>query len=243
MLFAIVDTTTLTIVSFYTDVNPYGGPWGSNSAGFVSLQVPNGADPNGLLASLDGNGNPQITFDQPTLDAWQRQQNQAALDSYTTTREAQANADIQTALAVATGQNDDYTTHLAIVAYAQDVAMFPNIWSQTLTGDVLSNSDLVQNIPSTASLVVGMGVSGGGIPLGTTIAQIQTSTRIQLSTPSNLTATQETLIFSPLPSALNTLAVYRPLYVQIQAIRAQRDADIANFVPPYPDVVPEYPME
>jgi len=237
MVYKIIQVSTQAIVATYTDINPYGGDWScSANPDFIALQVPDGADPNGLIVQ-----DSQLIFDQPTLDAWQRAQNKAALDAYTSSRESQAELDIQTALQVATGQNDDYTTHLAIVAYATDVALFTNEWSQTLNGDVLSNSDLVQNLSSTATLTVGMAASGGGLPLGTTVAEVQTSTRVKLSAKSTLTANQEPVTFSPLPSALNILALYRPIYAQIQAIRSQRDLDIANFIPPYPSVNPVYP--
>lgn len=239
--YKIVKKSDLSIVASYDDVNPYGGTLGGSDGTFVSLAVPDGVDQNGVVVHDDGSGNLSLIFDQPTLDAWQRRQNKSALDTYTLTRSAQAETDIQAALQAGTGEVADYTTHLMIALTAKDVLDFPSAWTQTIQGDLQNGSRTISNLSSTDVLEVGSAVTGNNVAPGTTLSQIFDEHSVQMSNAATGDGSAENISFDPSPVAQITLAAYRPVFFQVQAIRNIRDRDIAMFVPPYPSISPLYP--
>lgn len=238
--YKIVRVSDLAIVASYDDMNPFGGALSGSDGTMVSVAVPNGINPNGVLAQLDG-GMIVLVFDQSTLNSWKRQQNQAALASYTSLRSSQCDNTINADLASATGMDADNTTHLMITAYAHDVLAFPNAWLQTLLGDTHNGSVTIINLPNTVTIQKGDLVTGPNIPSSTYVTDILTSTSIRISNPATADATSQNISFDPTPVAQALLATYRPVFVQIKNERDQRDTDIANFSPPYSDVSPLYP--
>ena len=64
-----------------------------------------------------------------------------------------------------------------------------------LNGNTTNNSASITNIPSTATLSVGMVVNGNGIPGNTTITAINSTTAITISNPATATATAVSLEF------------------------------------------------
>lgn len=69
---------------------------------------------------------------------------------------------------------------------------------ETTTGDVTSASPVIENIPDTSILYVGMGISGTGIPAETSILSIDSSSQITLSKDATATNTGVTLHFGVL---------------------------------------------
>lgn len=240
--FKVVRLSDNAIVGAFSDSSPYNGPLNILDAGlYVTMTVPNGVDPNGVVVQLDGQGNRSLIFDQTFLDTWQRQQNKLALDAYTAQRTMQGETDIAAALQAGTGQVADDTTHLMIISVSQDIVMNPDAWIQSLTGNVQTGSVNVTNLPRTSTIEVGSAISGPNIPAGTAVSQILTDTSLQMSNPATGDGSGQTMNFDPTPVAMADLAAYRPIFFQIQTIRNQRDLDISRFVPPYPGVSPLYP--
>ena len=68
----------------------------------------------------------------------------------------------------------------------------------SLTGGATNDTSPNVTVASTAGLVVGMVVSGPGIPAGTTIASIASGTSLVLSAPATATLTAQTYAASPL---------------------------------------------
>jgi hypothetical protein len=65
--------------------------------------------------------------------------------------------------------------------------------SSTITGNTTSGSAAVSSVSSVAALSVGMGVQGSGIPVGTTIASIDSSTSFTMSANATTTTTPMTI--------------------------------------------------
>lgn len=93
-------------------------------------------------------------------------------------------------------------TTIASITNATTIVMSGPALGAVQTGDIASGSDAVTGLQDTVSLVVGMKVTGTGIPLGTTIDSITNTTSIVLSANATATATAENLSFMPAVSAL-----------------------------------------
>lgn len=80
-----------------------------------------------------------------------------------------------------------------------------NISTISLTGDTTSASNSITNISTTANLLVGMAVSGSGIPANTLIASIAGPTSITISNNATATATGVSLTFQGKQVLISTL--------------------------------------
>lgn len=121
-------------------------------------------------------------------------------------------------------QNDNVWGIIDSVTLSSGVAIVKNPganwlknFSSAITGDLTASSTSVINISSTENLVIGQSVSGTGIPDGTTISFIDTSTSLTLSneaTATNtsvaitVTATGEAKILKAIPVELEFTAQF-----------------------------------
>lgn len=90
------------------------------------------------------------------------------------------------------------------IRFVQDATGGRNVWLSSsykgianqilFLGDRTSGSAVVVNVPSTALLRAGMGVSGTGVPIGTVIQSVDSSTQITLSAAVTATATGATFV-------------------------------------------------
>jgi hypothetical protein len=76
---------------------------------------------------------------------------------------------------------------LPVTASSRTVKFTNNATAISATGATTHGSTAVTGLASTASMVVGMAVSGTGIPAGTTVAGITSGTAITLSAPATAT--------------------------------------------------------
>jgi hypothetical protein len=76
---------------------------------------------------------------------------------------------------------------LPVTASSRTVKFTNNATAISATGATTNGSTAVTGLASTASMVVGMAVSGTGIPAGTTVAGITSGTAITLSAPATAT--------------------------------------------------------
>ncbi len=239
MKIAIIDKISHVIYSTYDDSAPnqakFGGPWG-NPGVTSHVAMPDGVASTSLTIAVDGAG----VFTLTLQDVGKRSENKTAKDAFAITRTAQCETEIAAILVAATSQDADPTTHLMVVARVNDIQANSASYSKAKTADTTTASDVLANCAS-SDLVVGMDVTGPGIPAATRILAIVTATSVRLNKPATATATGAALTFKQDTNAAETLAVYRPCYVSIQASRAARDAAIAAFVPPYASVSPLYP--
>jgi hypothetical protein len=106
----------------------------------------------------------------------------------------------------------------------------------TTTGNTHTNT-IIDNIPSTTNLSVGMLVSGSGIQTNTTISSITSSTAITISLPATSTVVGDALTFRQvlndpnfldllIPSNSSSLAVYNALNTLAQTL----DTDLGEHV-------------
>ena len=65
-----------------------------------------------------------------------------------------------------------------------------------MTGSTTNGSDTITGLASTTGLVVGMGVSGTGIPAGATVATIVSSSSISLSVPATASGSGISIVFT-----------------------------------------------
>lgn len=224
----------------------YGGMLGDANT-CVQLQAPSPANSSSdrslatLVAQLDDQGNWQLVEDASKLVSWKQLQNKNALDTFKAQQDADTETYIQSALLNATGQDADYTTHLSIVANCQDIVQFPADNQLTLSGTLISGSNVVAQLASTSGIIVGSTVSGNGIASGATVTSVIDNNSIELSVAATADATGEPIVLDATAVAQATLAVYRLVFKQIQTLRKTRDANVAAYVPPYTDVSPLYP--
>jgi hypothetical protein len=85
----------------------------------------------------------------------------------------------------------------------------PDTASTTLNSSVTSGSITI-TVPSTANLAVGYGVSGTGIPSGTTIAQIDAGLSQVTLSQSATASGSESLVFSPTIAPPQVVALIQP---------------------------------
>ena len=76
---------------------------------------------------------------------------------------------------------------LPVTASSRTVKFTNNATAISATGATTNGSTAVTGLASTSSMVVGMAVSGTGIPAGATVASITSGTAITLSTPATAT--------------------------------------------------------
>jgi hypothetical protein len=82
---------------------------------------------------------------------------------------------------------------LPVTASSRTVKFTNNATAISATGATTNGSAAVTGLASTASMVVGMAVSGTGIPAGATVASITSGTAITLSTPATATGASVSL--------------------------------------------------
>jgi hypothetical protein len=82
---------------------------------------------------------------------------------------------------------------LPVTASSRTVKFTNNATAISATGATTNGSTAVTGLASTASMVVGMAVSGTGIPAGTTVASITSGTAITLSAPATATGASVSL--------------------------------------------------
>jgi hypothetical protein len=82
---------------------------------------------------------------------------------------------------------------LPVTASSRTVKFTNNATAISATGATTNGSAAVTGLASTASMVVGMAVSGTGIPAGTTVASITSGTAITLSAPATATGASVSL--------------------------------------------------
>jgi hypothetical protein len=85
----------------------------------------------------------------------------------------------------------------------------PDTPNTSLSGTVTSGSTTV-SVPSTTNLAVGYGVSGSGIPSGTTITQINADLSQVTLSQSATASGSESLVFSPQLAAPQVVALIEP---------------------------------
>lgn len=91
---------------------------------------------------------------------------------------------------------------------------------QAVTADVVSGSDRIRNVlPDTGELLIGVSVSGTGIPADATIRAVLTDTSFQLSTEATADAAATTLTFDFLPVPVK----YEGAVVALLAVRLSED--------------------
>lgn len=79
--------------------------------------------------------------------------------------------------------------------------------SFTLAGNTTNASAAISGLSSTASIRVGLAVSGSGIPAGATVSAVNSATAITLSAAATATATAASLSFSNPPAVLQIYIV------------------------------------
>jgi hypothetical protein len=82
---------------------------------------------------------------------------------------------------------------LPVTASSRTVKFTSNATAISATGATTNGSTAVTGLASTASMVVGMAVSGTGIPPGATVASITSGTAITLSAPATATGASVSL--------------------------------------------------
>jgi hypothetical protein len=115
----------------------------------------------------------------------------ATLAIYSGLQPPSVNADGITSASAGTA---DYTL-TSTVNLAAPTGPVPGTPSTTLAGTVNSGSTTV-TLPNTSSLAVGYGVSGTGIPSGTTVTAINSASQVTLSQGATANGS-ETLLFTP----------------------------------------------
>lgn len=79
-------------------------------------------------------------------------------------------------------------------------ANFPDLFGNiaiSTTGNTTSTSYVITNIPSTAGMVIGHPISGAGIPTGTSITSIDSSSQIHISNAATATITGGAIVVAP----------------------------------------------
>ena len=104
----------------------------------------------------------------------------------------------------------------------------------TSTGNITAGSKVITNIPSTAILQPGWGVSGTGIPAGATISTVDSSTQITINVNATATATGVAIKFGGVFSNPTQLFDFNPTTNSISPVSpAIPDANL-NFEGVYP---------
>jgi hypothetical protein len=80
----------------------------------------------------------------------------------------------------------------------------------TSSGDITTGSNIIVNIPSTAILQVGWGVSGTGIPSGSSITSVDSVSQIHISANATATATGVAITFGAVFSRPTQLFDFNP---------------------------------
>lgn len=169
--FFIVERGTNNVASQYDATAPiaFGGPLGDSSV-YETVELPEGKDKRVVqVARVDD----AIVFNDSAEKM--RQINTVELAQYRVARDAQAEVAMMALLKTITGEDMDYTTHLAVSQQMTDIFRYPDDY----TPEQVAEAQVV--VPA-----------------------------------------------------------YKQAWVDIRAIRVQRDADIANFVPTFATITPLY---